>query len=1461
MKRNSKKFLSLFLSVPVALSVVASPVYATAPDSAVENPAVVEESADAANSVEEQAVQEEQVQPTPETQEQPVSEAEEQTVPEAEEQMPANTDGQTATITVGDSMSAFTIDSSKIELSEIDVNEMQVDENASVDTSDPSIIGIEEELRNIKVLNEDGQSVPLTEEQIQSVLYMFSQYTKQWQENADVLGVQTPFYLQFNDNGEDGLGVLGEMLTLAGVTVEDVRSGNYSYDDLCGMIMNFLYGDQLGIQYYGDIIKQKRDEAIAAVNKSGAKTAVQKLLVLNDWLAQTSTFDMAYLMNQMSSEKGEDPAMAAENPQKHPHYDDIYNTMYNVYEPQIRAQFHDQIYAGVEAQVRIEAYKSAIKSVVTQTGSTEEQADAFIEENKDAIAADPVAFMTEKFGEETASAVSAQVEENLKSEDVTNQIEEITQQQMDQPLEDLQGMSPNQAIPVYTDQAAIGLTEGILGYWEGNQFGALAEGKAVCMGYAKAYAYLVQCISPEYYGVNGAGTDMTVSSNWKKAADLYYDEEGNLDINQDYNVDMVRITFQADVKMYGEPQPEFNSDHFWNAVKVDGVWYYIDPCYTDVWSEVMNRDRAETDGYMNHTYFMISHTSTAEMFDGNYKEIKTLYSEAATDQQYEDAWVARISGNTYSDGTYFYYLYDSTDLLDQMRDFNNDQGNMEELASEEAVYKLVRHKITDKDLGDGDSDYETLIEFNYKESEDDETSVVRVLNPSTGAMEENEELTELYAQFEQDQTVYPAIHITPVYYNNKIYFNISNVIMSYDPASGEVAKEKEYNTVYGVRDDTVVFGAMAFSVTDNAEGADFAFEDHPLAGISLKEDGQLYVSVATNLGFISGKDPHNYTDPSSYGWEFEESNYNPDYNEYMNDKMGDYGDIMEQMGYEKEINDNSEFMWVANFVDKLDMAHFAGDSHTYESVSVDASCEHNSFTENRCTTCGAIEADSRVENENTECDHHYVKFDEEYYTKDDNESWNTGTSYVCTMCGDSVSEPTKPKENSYESDEEYQERLEQYEKDKAIYDAVVASAGHTYEPVDAAWSEDSMSVTFSALQCSSVCPERKNTLDCLINDDTVSVTLSEKVTGQAKLASSEGTCAEGVTSVYTVEGEAEGYKYTATNTVEWPAGDHNFVNGACTKCGEKDPSYMTVPVIESVYSVKQTTAKVTWGIVENADGYQLYRAETPDAPEADWVLTKTINSSNMEQYTKEDTIQYTNVDLTVGKTYYYKVRAFVTSGEGDEADTVYSDFSEVKYMPATVIFGDVYSAATDKVRFNWSQVKGANGYQIWCKDDDGNYKIVKTLGDKGNELTDDQGATTAYSKYELEAGKAYTFKMRAFMIPGDGTKVFGAFSDEIEISVMPEATKVEVYSAKPGRVNLSWDKVNGADGYQIWMATEDSEKAYAIAKVIDEGSTTSYTKSDLKSGTTYYFKVRAYTDDNGKKTYGDYSKVVSVEVK
>lgn len=994
---------------------------------------------------------------------------------------------------------------------------------------------------------------PLSEEQITQVLAMFQQYLDHWEANENVLGLQLPFYLNSNDNGEDGLGILGQMLILANVPLEDVRDGSYSYDDLTGMIMNFQYGDSLGVEYYGEDIVAKAEEAMAAVEASGAQTEAQKLLELNTWLAQHNTFDMSYIMNQMDPEN---PLMVAPDPVEHEHQQEVYNELVEAYTPIITNQINTQI---EEAATQMTMYLYAVstaegmKYMAENDGATEEEMAAHVQEfmaaNTEAILADSN-YLATNYPEyaETAISVATQY---IASEDGQKAVADTKATLMDTPMEDLGGLTPNEAIDVYIDQAAQGLTTGVLGYWEGNHIGALASGASVCMGYAKAFAYLVQYMHPEIYGTS-ADANMSDASQWKGLDDgiyVYDDTTGQVKPGEGtYVVDMVRITFQAAVTMYGEPQPDFSSDHFWNAVKVDGKWYYVDPCYTDVWSEVMMRDRVETDGAMNHTYFLVSDDSLRNMFDGNYDAetgIRTLYEDLADNTDYEDSWIARVNSNVYSDGSYFYYLYSSTDLITMMEEYNSSEGNFQDMDLENYEnpdLKIVRHQITGTDAGtNGDSDYQPLIDFTSGDS-------VQVLQ--NGTMVENEMLTELYNQFVTEQDIYPSMSITPVYYNGKVYFNLSNCILSYDIATGDVAKVKEYNTVYTKRDDTVAFGAMAFDMVSSAEEADFTFQNHPIAGMALKDDGQLYVDIATNLSYIAGRDPHNYTDASSYGYEFEETNYDPDYNSYASSMAGDngdfdYGDIMDQMGYEQSINDNDEFMWVANVVGTMEMAHFAGSSHTYgeSKVSVDAFCGHNAYTEYRCTTCGAIQPDTRVEEEGTApAHHHYILVNEEYYTKDDNENWNTGSSYVCTMCGYSISEPTEPKENQWEDEEDFQARYEEYVAKKAIYDEAVEVAGHTYVPTDPVWTADGTGVNFTSATCQ-LCAN--GNLDIFAAENSLTstewgVTVSNAQDYPATPSAVEGSCDTGATVTYTASGELPNGTFTVSTKVEKEPGAHAY---------------------------------------------------------------------------------------------------------------------------------------------------------------------------------------------------------------------------------------------------------------------------------------------------------------------------------
>lgn len=1284
-------------------------------------------------------------------------------------------------ITVGDEQVPFSMDESDINAAMVADNS----EDTTVDTSDPAVKSVKKELKNIRVKSTkaDGteEKKKLTAEQQQQVLYMFQQYQDNWKANADVLGAQLPFYMQYNDKGEDGLGVLGEMLVLAGVTVDAVRNGDYSYDDLTGTIMTFMYGDQLGVKYYGDTVRSKRDDAIKAVKASGAKTEYQKLLVLNDWLASQDTFDMSYIMNM-----GKDtPTMAAENPKDPDHYQDVYDTLYASYKEQITNQFHDQIFAGVEADLRQKFYEKAIRQAVytqalggkTDETATEEekaaaneQADTYMETNKDAISKDAAGFVKSSFGEEAAQQMSEQADAFIKDAEekgvevqpgVTMTVEQITQNSMandkivDLNQDGTNETTANDAIPIYTEQAAKQLAPAVINYWEGNQIGALAIGKSVCLGYSKAYAYLVQASHPEIYGKNGASTDMSKADNWKEAKDLYTFSSDGKKVNTDgnYSVDLVRITFKANVTMYGETQPDFNSDHFWNAVKVDGKWYYVDPCYTDCYSEVMTRDRVETDGYMNHMYFMFSDTTTRNLYDGYFKELNTAYQDVATDKTYEDAWFARAKSDVSSDGTNMYYVYDSTNLIKRL---NNSKQDQTTTSQEDTKYKLVSHPITNKDSGDGDTDYTTLIDFTYKPDSNKDDTVVQVYNPETKKMETNDMLTELYAKHAEQADIYPSIAITCAQYEGKLYFNLSNYILSYDLTSGKVATVKKYDTVYGKRDKTNAFGGMSFDLVNSADGADFTFRDHPIAGISLKSDGKLYVSVATNLAYISGKDDvSNRTKPTDskdytidskdngYGYEFEESNYNPDYSNYSNDKYSD--SMMEQFGYTREINDNDEFMWVANLRGTEAMSSIAGESVEYKKET---------------------------------CDHHYIHFDETYFTKkkdsDGNKTdeWNTGESYVCTVCGKSVEEPTEPKKNSMGSSSDYEKKKAQYDKDKAEYDEVVKNAGHTYTAKDPKWTKNddgTYSVTFDTLVCSSVCEKEKNQRDCLVNDDTITIKLNKSVTAQAEITKTEGSCTDenGVKVTYTATGEAEGHKYTVSNVVENGKGEHTLksefkwtklkdggysatVSAKCEVCGaeEKDVQAEVTSVTKDATCTED--AQITYTAKATCLGQELTETKAAEVQEGTALGHKYKGEIKWSEDFKSADATFTCETCKDVQT----VKADVTTKIGDATCTTggkvtYTAKAELKDKNGKVLATATESKTVDvqalgheyESKFDWAKDGSSAKLTLTCKrgDDKQTVDAVVTKDEKNCVApTCTEAGKNVFTATATYEGKEYT---------------------------------------------------------------------------------------------------------------------------
>jgi uncharacterized repeat protein (TIGR02543 family) len=78
-------------------------------------------------------------------------------------------------------------------------------------------------------------------------------------------------------------------------------------------------------------------------------------------------------------------------------------------------------------------------------------------------------------------------------------------------------------------------------------------------------------------------------------------------------------------------------------------------------------------------------------------------------------------------------------------------------------------------------------------------------------------------------------------------------------------------------------------------------------------------------------------------------------------------------------------------------------------------------------------------------------------------------------------------------------------------------------------------------------------------------------------------------------------------------------------------------------------------------------------------------------------------------------------------------------------------------------------------------------------------------------------------------------------------------SASYRSVALAWGSVPDVAGYEVWRAASVSGR-YALVRTT---AATAYTNTNLATGRTYYYKIRAYRMDGKTKEYGAYSAVVS----
>ncbi len=280
-------------------------------------------------------------------------------------------------------------------------------------------------------------------------------------------------------------------------------------------------------------------------------------------------------------------------------------------------------------------------------------------------------------------------------------------------------------------------------------------------------------------------------------------------------------------------------------------------------------------------------------------------------------------------------------------------------------------------------------------------------------------------------------------------------------------------------------------------------------------------------------------------------------------------------------------------------------------------------------------------------------------------------------------------------------------------------------------------------------------------------------------------------------------------------------NGDLTNATLHCAAVPAAPVVKLGNSAASGKPVLTWNAVPGATSYKVYRATSKSGT---YSLLGTVTTTS-----------YTNTGAKEGTTYYYRVKAANGAGESAYSNVV-SGKVVVTPKPAAPVVKIGNSAASGKPMLTWNAVSGATAYKVYrATSQNGTYSLLGTV------------TTTSYTNTGAKAGVTYYYKVKAVNSAGESAYSNVVSGKVKSVTPKPSAPVVKIgHSATSGKPMLTWNAVSGATSYKVYRATAKNG-TYSLLGTV---TTTSYTNTGAKAGTTYYYKVKA-VNSAGESAYSN----------
>jgi fibronectin type 3 domain-containing protein len=372
---------------------------------------------------------------------------------------------------------------------------------------------------------------------------------------------------------------------------------------------------------------------------------------------------------------------------------------------------------------------------------------------------------------------------------------------------------------------------------------------------------------------------------------------------------------------------------------------------------------------------------------------------------------------------------------------------------------------------------------------------------------------------------------------------------------------------------------------------------------------------------------------------------------------------------------------------------------------------------------------------------------------------------------------------------------------------VVAALGHT-EVADEAEAATCTEAGLTAGSHCSVCGEvivARTEVEALghtiVTDAAVAATCTETGLTEGSHCSVCGEVAEEQEEIPALGHDFVSEVTPATYTTK------GYTTHTCSVCGYSYTDTLTeiLKLVQPTIKAANTNSgvKLTWPKATGATYYNVYRK----TPGGIFALIATVDS--------DSALSYIDTTAEAGTSYYYTVRAGVESKLSN-----YENVKFIKYLKTPIV---KLTNSAKGVKITWSKTAGAKGYYVYRKTAGGTYTKIKTIT---------SASLVSYVDTTAKAGTTYYYTVRAY----NGNSI-SAYVVKQTIKYL-KRPNVAVSKVKNG-VKVAWSKTAGAEGYYVYRKTADG--SWKKIQTITKASTVNYTDKTAKSGTTYYYTVKAYS--------------------